>query len=466
MTAPALFIRNVEVDKRAGCDVRIEEGRIAEIGARLSGHGDEIDGKGGALIPGLADHHIHLLSTAKQAMSVVLDDVRDASEFTSRMLAALAEMPRGAWVRAVGYHHNMAGDLTRDDLDRIAPHHPLRVEHQTGSLWILNSLALEIVSTGEIPSCVERDSAGRPTGRIWRGDDWLHERLGEPLPDLAPIGRLLASYGVTSVTDPTPTTDGIAAAHFAEAIRSGALPQNLMLMSATELVAPDDGVFTVGPVKILLDEHNLPDLNEISAWIDQARVWGRAVAVHCVTATELAFTLAAFTLAGARDGDRIEHAGVTPSGAIDELLALGLTVVTQPSFIFLRGERYLVDVARHEVDDLYRCASFLGAGVRMAASSDAPYGDIDPWLAMRVAVNRCTNAGRPVGMRERVDPEAALALFLGDLRDPGGPKRRVAQGALADLCLLKVPRQEALDSLSSDLVRATFVGGRMVFEKN
>ena len=70
-----LLIRDVEVDGRAGFDVRIEDGDIAEIGRRIRGPGDEIDGHGGALIPGLADHHIHLLALAAQATSIALAEV-------------------------------------------------------------------------------------------------------------------------------------------------------------------------------------------------------------------------------------------------------------------------------------------------------------------------------------------------------------------------------------------------------
>ena len=68
-------------------------------------------------------------------------------------------------------------------------------------------------------------AAGRPTGRLFRLDAWLRERLAPVAPtDLAAVGRRLASFGVTGVTDCTPTA---AVAYFdtlAEAVRTGALP--------------------------------------------------------------------------------------------------------------------------------------------------------------------------------------------------------------------------------------------------
>ena len=454
-----LLIRNVEVAGRPGLDVRLAGGRIAEVGPDLARGGEDLDGRGGALIPGLVDHHIHLLALAAQAQSVVLDQVADARGLAAALRAGAAARPPGAWLRATGYHERMAGDLDRHVLDALVPDRPLRVQHQTGSLWILNSRALDAITGGDLPPAVERDAAGVPTGRIWRGDDWLRRRLGNAPPDLAPVGRALAACGVTAVTDASATTNPQSAAILAAAVRAGALPQRLTLMSHGPLEAPDDGAFATGPLKILLDDHALPDLETMVADIGRARREGRGVAVHCVTASELAVTLAAFETAGARRGDRIEHGGLIPPDAIAELRALGLTVVTQPAFVFERGDRYLADVEWAERGDLYRCASLLAAGVPVAASSDAPYASPDPWTGIAAAVRRRTRAGRPIGPAERIDPDAALALYLAAPEAPGEGPRRILAGAPADLCLLDAPLVVVLREPDAARVRLTLVGG-------
>jgi len=458
-----LILRNVEVAGRAGQDVRLQDGQVAEIGERLSGAEEGFDGRGGALVPGLVDHHIHLLATAAQAQSLRLETVRDAGQFERRLGEALAARPPGSWLRATGYHERMAGDLDRDALDRIAPDHRLRVQHQTGSLWILNSRALAALTTDGAPPEAERDAAGRLTGRLWRGDAWMRTQLAADPPDLAPLGRTLAAFGITDVTDASATTEAATAALLAQAHRLGAMPQHLTLMSAGPLTAPKDAAYQVGPVKILLDDARLPDLDAFVARIAEARPQGRAVAVHCVTAAELALALAAFEVAGARAGDRIEHGGVIPAAAIPVLRAMGLTVVTQPTFIFERGDRYLADVAAAEQADLYRCASLLAAGTPLAASSDAPYASPDPWRGMRSAIARRTERGRAIGLCEQVDPRTALDLYLADRRAPGGPARRVAVGAPADLCLLVGPLRDVLAEPCAERVRATFIAGQLVF---
>jgi predicted amidohydrolase YtcJ len=458
----SLLIRNVEVGGRRGLDVRLTDGVISEIGEGLTG-GEEFDGRGGALIPGLIDHHIHLLAAAARADSLTLDDIASPDELAARIAGAAAARPAGAWIRAVGYHGRIAGVLGREDLDRWAPDHPVRVQHQTGSLWMLNSAALAIVARGETPPGLERDAQGRPTGRVWRADSWLREQMGKTPPPLAPLGALLAACGVTGLTDASAGNDAETAAILADAHRTGALPQRLALMSANALAAPADGAFMVGPLKVLLDDHDLPALDDVLGRVARARSQGRAVAVHCVTAAELAFTLAVFGAAGAASGDRIEHGGVIPADAIAVLKGLGLTVVTQPAFVFERGDRYLADIDPAEHGELYRCASLLTVGVPVAGSSDAPYADPDPWSGLRAAIGRRTRLGEPLGLSEQITPCRALDLYLGSFADPGGPPRRVETGAPADLCLLGAPLAQALAAPDARSVAATFIAGRPVF---
>jgi len=235
-----------------------------------------------------------------------------------------------------------------------------------------------------------------------------------------------------------------------------------MMMSGGLLDFSAPGVFP-GPVKILLDDHDLPPLEALTAKIAQARAQRRQVAVHCVAAGELALTLAAFEDCGPAAGDRIEHGGVIPDGLIPVIVAMGLTVVTQPAFVVERGDRYLAEVERYEQPDLYRCASLQRAGVPVAGSSDAPYATLDPWAAMRAAVSRRTETGQSIGPDEAITPRKALNLYLGAFERPGGPPRRMEVGATADLCLLKTPLDEALRDLSADLVAATIALGDIVY---
>jgi predicted amidohydrolase YtcJ len=153
---------------------------------------------------------------------------------------------------------------------------------------------------------------------------------------------------------------------------------------------------------------------------------------------------------------------VIPAEAVPALKRLELTVVAQPAFVFERGDRYLAEVEPADQRDLYRCASLLAVGVPVAGSSDAPYASPDPWAGIAAAVTRRTREGRPIGTGERVDPRTALGLYLGAREAPGGPRRTVAPGAPADLCLLRAPLAGVLAEPAAEQVRATLMGGRIV----
>lgn len=457
-----LLIRDVEVAGRPGLDVRLAGGRIVEIGAGLAGSEPDLDGRGGALIPGLIDHHIHLFALAAQAASVRLDEAVSGEALAQALGDKSASLLPGEWLRGTGYHEHGGELLDRHGLDRIVPDRPARIQHRTGGLWVLNSAALDLVGRTDDAPFVERDGRGKATGRIWRGDDWLRERLSQAPPSLATVSADLARRGVTGAADASVTNDQAQAAVFDRAVAAGQWRQRLMLMSGGALTAAAS--FRVGPVKVLLDDDRLPDLDLVVATMVQAHAWGRSVAVHCVAAGELAFALAAFRMAGARPGDRIEHGGIIHPPATIEIANLGLTVVTQPGFVAERGDRYLAEVAAEDVDALYPCASLMRAGIKVAGSSDAPYAAADPWGAMAAAIHRTTRGGQPLGLAERIAPGAALNLFLGDFDDPGGPPRQVQVGAAADLCLLRARLEAALAAPDAAWVAATLVGGEVIYK--
>jgi predicted amidohydrolase YtcJ len=187
------------------------------------------------------------------------------------------------------------------------------------------------------------------------------------------------------------------------------------------------------------------------------------VAVHAVTRAEIVAAVAAFAQAGTAAGDRLEHASVVPAETIPLIADLGLTVVTHPDFVARRGDVYLADVDPADHEGLYRLRSLLDAGVAVGAGSDAPVGVLDPWSAMSAAVSRAGPDGMVLGAPERLSPELALSLFLGPAEHPGGPRRTVRVGEVADLCVLSSAWAESRRSLSADLVRATIVGGDVVW---
>ncbi|HEY1988323.1 MAG TPA: amidohydrolase family protein, partial [Acidimicrobiales bacterium] len=142
-----VLIRRAEIPGVGTSDLRLEAGTIVEIGPALEpGGADEvIEARGGAVIPGLHDHHLHLRALAAAADSVPAGppDTTSVEQLAQRLASAATILESHQWVRAVGYHPSVAGDLDRWSLDRLLSSHPVRVQHRSGSEWIVNSVGLE-----------------------------------------------------------------------------------------------------------------------------------------------------------------------------------------------------------------------------------------------------------------------------------------------------------------------------------
>jgi predicted amidohydrolase YtcJ len=392
-------------------------------------------------------------------------DVAGQEGFARALRAADAALEPGRWLRAVGYHESVAGPLGRYDLDLIVPGRPVRVQHRGGAMWVLNSAAAHAVGVernGEgVPTGVERAADGIPTGRLYGLDAWLGERVPREGLDLGAVGRGLLDLGVTGLTDATPTERSEDLSLLAEAVADRARPQHVVVTGGPGLAPGAGPGLERGPVKLVVADHALPDLDRLAGEIAAAHRRRRSVAVHCVTRVGLLLALAAWDEAGSRAGDRIEHGAVVHPAEAARIAAHGLTVVTQPAFVAERGDDYLADVDPDDRPHLWPCAGLLRAGIAVGGSTDAPFGPADPWQAVAAATTRRTPAGHVLGAGERLDPRRALDLFLGPPGAPGGPPRRVAPGAPADLCLLAAPLEEALRAPSATLVAATIRAGHL-----
>lgn len=462
MTGP-LVVTDAEVDGVAGVDVRIEAGRVVAVGTDLPRAGAErIDAAGGALVPGLTDHHLHLHAMAADAVSVRCGPpaVRDPRQLASALAAAPTD--GHGWIRGVGYIESVAGELDAAALDLLHRDRPTRIQHRSGAMWVLNSAAVAATGLASADHLgVERDAAGAPTGRVWRADDWLRTRLpASGPPSLAAIGTALTRFGITSVTDATPDLRPGSQRAIESAVAAGDLPQRVHLLGAPLAGAGAAAGTTVGPYKIVLADSGLPDLDTLAGTIRAAHAVGRPVAVHSVSREALLILLVVLDEVGTIPGDRVEHGALVPRETLTRIRRLGLRIVTQPGFLADRGDDYLRHVEPADLPDLYRCRSLLDAGIPLALSSDAPYGPLDPWRVIAAAVDRRAPTGDVVGADERLSATEALRGYLTPVTDPGGPARRVTVGADGDVVLLHVPLAEALAAPSAEAVRRTFVGGR------
>ena len=232
--------------------------------------------------------------------------------------------PAGAWLRAVGY----------DEADRRSarpvgprrgwwPDRPVRVQHRSGHLWVLNSAGLSAGRARRRPTTGPRGrrartddgTADRAAGRRRR---WLADRLPAPEPpDLGAVSRRLASYGVTGVTDATPTRPAADLEVLAAARRSGCAASSGCVVTGGGRVADGPGRPTGSSSgrSRSWSPTAPPDVEAGRADRPTPTGRGRPVALHCVSLVAAVLAVAAWDAAGARPGDRMEHGGVLPPDA-------------------------------------------------------------------------------------------------------------------------------------------------------
>jgi predicted amidohydrolase YtcJ len=412
-------------------------GRIDEVGDDLTARRGEgvLDAGGGTVLPGLHDHHVHVHSAASALDSFFVGPPGVSTKAQLAQLLSNATPGPDGWIRAVGYHESVAGDLDRAALDAVVPRIPVRVQHRSGALWILNSAALGRVGLTE-----------HPDGRLHSADRGWSDALQRRETDLAELSRRITATGVTGVTDATPDLGAQDMVSLMVAHRHGEFRPRLRFLSPGKKILQDDRL----------------DLDSLTDWIAEHHGAGRPIAVHCVTAAQLLVTIAALRAAGGHPLDRIEHAAVVPDDNLADLADLGVTVVTQPNFVAERGDQYLAEVPPAEHGQLWRVASLVKADVPVAFSTDMPFGHGDPWTAMRAAVYRTTPSGAVLNANECVSALQALTMFLGRPDQPDRA-RTVDIGQPGDLCVLTEPPATALAELDAGMVAATIIGGELVY---
>lgn len=444
MGRTSILIRNLEINGRTGLDVFCDGGVARNIGRDLPANPGTrvLDASGGALLRGLHDRHIHLFSLAASRGSVPCGPPETVS--LNDLVRQLGSVEGRGWIRGIGYHESVAGELNKRRIDEFCDSRPVRIQHRSGKLWVLNSAACEMVG---LPH--DHD------GQLFRQDKWLRSKLATNeliFDEMRGLSRELASFGLTHVTDATPSNDN----------QTHELLQELMPELSVSVMG--NKTLASGERKLILDDFKFPEFDQFCRDIDDAHDQGRNIAVHCVTQPEVVFALEAVRTVGCRPGDRLEHASVTDDGCLELMKELSLTVVTQPSLVRERGDRYLADVDVHEQPWLYRARSFLDSDVGLAGGSDAPFGNPDPWISIEAAVDRTTTAGSVLNASERIGTEEALHLFApGSITDLQNT-RVVNEGDAADFCVLNRPWDEAQHNLKSENVLMTVKGGQITYD--
>jgi len=481
----------------------LQVGREEDVGFFKGAKTRVIDCQGITIVPGFNDAHCHPIGLAVSLLSVdcTPSSVRSIAELQAKIRQRAEQTPEGKWIRATGYNEFYLAEKrhpNRWDLDKAAPHHPVKLSHRSGHACVLNSLALKLLGiSGETPEpsggIMERDlETGEPNGLLFEMNPYVEESMPFLSEDELEKGVGLAneeflSYGITSLQDAT-WSDGLKRWQILRGFkeREKLAPRVSMMIGIDEIEefkqgglsrGSGDSQLRLGGVKVILQTTTgplNPPQEELNQLVQKAHQAGFQLALHAVeeNTVEAAITALECALCQVPKPDhrhRLEHCSVCPPHLAQRLKDMRAIVVTQPSFIYYSGERYLATVPPADLKCLYPIGSLLASGVKVAASSDAPVVPPNPLVGIYAAVTRATETGQTLMPQEGISRLEALKMYTLEAAYASfeeGVKGCLTPGRLADLVVLSDdPIEVPPEEIKEIEVVTTIVDGKVVWQK-
>lgn len=492
----------------------IAVGSNAEVRPRAAASTRQIDLGGRAVIPGLMDNHLH---AAGGGPGVDLSRTRSLDEVYAAIEArAKATPPGGLVLSNMDWHEAQLREQRlplRDDLDRIAPDHPV-VLVRGGHEFIVNSAALRRWN-------IDERTPEPEGGRLTRyGDGRLNGELVDTARALVTLPppparsreelmaaraadyRTLHAAGLTTVRHPGIPPDDYRLLQ--EMRRRGTLTMrvNALLRPGGDRAAvaaaldaagigPDEGDagVRVGGIKLAVDGgfegglmrepyedpwgergtfHGLQtvDHERFTGVVQLLNERGWRVATHAVGDAAMDLVLDAYERAHADrplTGRRwsIEHAFIGRPDHLPRLQAMGLALAVQ-NHLYLAGPSLVRYWGAERAAMTTPVRRYLDAGLPVSSGTDAPVVPFPPLWTLYHFVTRDTITGGVMGADQRVTREEALRMAtMGNawLMMEEADKGSLEAGKLADLVVLD--RNPLENIRNTEFVHMVMLNGRL-----
>ncbi len=214
--------------------IAVEDGRIIALGdkakaiamAKLAGGNPKLIDLGGRMmLPGLMDSHAHPVGAATYEFDHPVPDIGDIPALLDYIASRVKALPEGSLIGVSQIFITRLKEQrypTREELDRVAPKHP--VQFSTGPDSMLNSLALRLAGidrTFQVPpgseGIVVFDEKGEPTGLMHAFSPKIPAKAIRKTPTAAQTGELVRqlftdynSTGFTTIADRGASSGNIA----------------------------------------------------------------------------------------------------------------------------------------------------------------------------------------------------------------------------------------------------------------
>ena len=450
--------------------------------------GSEVEDLESALVlPGLTDGHIHLMWYANSLRALNLRDCTRQGTM-NQVADRAAELPPGRWIIGRGWDQNTWEDSTfpsAQELDRVAPHHPVALTAKSGHAMVVNSAALEAAEvTAKTPDPVHgrfaRDGEGQPTGMAFEHAMNLIKGAIPPIPLHETVDLLdqaqnhLLRLGITGVhdVDGEPAFSALQTLRVEKRLRLRVVKyiRRNVLDEALELglrTGFGDDHLRLGGLKLFADgalgartaamfepyEGEPGNRGILTLEIDQLREIARraaqgglAMAIHAIgdrTNRRVLDVLEEVQPLAPYLRHRVEHVQLIEPEDQKRLADAGLVASMQPIHAVHdigMAERYWGTRSRNA----YAWRSLKEAGAILAFGSDAPIEIFDPFAGLYAAVTRRSDTdGAPgpqgwypeqrLSLSEAIDAYTWGAAYAAGIEDRLG---RLTPGYHADLIVL------------------------------
>jgi predicted amidohydrolase YtcJ len=531
--AADLIIRNAHIwtvnPKQPQAEaLAVLNGRFVAVGSEAAVmqwngvHTRVLDAKGGRLIPGFNDAHVHFSDGGAALSAVQLTSVTSLKEFVQKIADYAAHAPKGEWIRNGNWDDTKWSPAklpTRQDIDAVTSDNPVALDRYDGHMLLANSKALSLAGitdkTADPPGgVIVRDSAGQPTGALKDAAIDLLRRVVPPL-DAAQRRRAIeramleaASHGVTSVQDMS--LDYADLAVYAQLLDENKL--NVRVYGAPLITEVEDqaklGIghafgspsLRIGALKMFADGSlgsrtayfiqpyadepgnygllfsDMLPLVKAGQRLMRADATRLQVCTHAIGDAAVKTVLDLYQAVEKNDGPRdrrwrIEHSQHLSPPDFDRYAQLHVIASVQPYQAIDDGRWAEVRIGHERASRMHAYRTFLDHGVRLAFGTDWPVAPLDPVLTLYAAVTRATLDGKnPQGWfpEQKLTIQEAIATYtLGSAyaEFQEHEKGSIEPGKLADLVLLS---QDVLNiapaAIRDTHILKTWLGGVEIYD--
>ena len=459
-----------------------------------------IDAKGGAVLPGFNDAHVHLINGGLSLDQISLSDATTLDAIKDTIRVWSEAHPERTWITGRGWYYQAFNGAmpTRQLLDTLVPDRPAYLVAYDGHTGWANTKALKAAgitrrskspASGEI---VKDRRTGEPTGALKESAMAL---MSSAAPQPTEEDRLAAiraamdeahRYGITSVTDAGGSADDLdafdrlrkrgelslrvyqalradnklteAGLEALEQVRSRFADDPMLKTGAIKLIA--DGVIESHTAAMLEPYANKPAIKgdarftpqQLTAVVSMLDKRGWQVMTHAIGDAAVRMTLDAYEAAAKANPapergrrNRIEHIETIDPADIPRFGKLGVIASMQPVHATpspTPGDVWSVNLGDERAARGWMWNSIARAGGRLAFGSDWPVMTIDPLKGLHVAVTRTTEDGKPEGgwiPSERLPIRKAIDAYTRDAAWASFDelrKGRLTKDMLADIVVL------------------------------